>query len=143
MNTSKHTYESTFIVNAALDDAKIDGVIEKVKDVIVKHGGELRELFKWGRKRFAYPIKKKKNGFYIVCEFSAPGDVVSKLERHYQLDENILRYLTIHLEKKALQGRIKASELAKESGEEANSVEAGTPKDTSTPEDDNKKDKAV
>lgn len=108
-------YETTFIVNAALDDAQIDAVIEKVKDVIAKNGGEVRDLAKWGRKRFAYSIKKKNNGYYIVCEFSAPGESIAKLERHYQLDENIIRYLTIMLDKKALQSRIKPSDLVKQS----------------------------
>jgi small subunit ribosomal protein S6 len=111
---NKRLYESTFIVNAALDDAQIDAVIEKAKDVITKNGGELRDIAKWGRKRFAYSIKKKNNGFYVVTEFNATGDVVSKLERHYQLDENVIRYLTIALDKKALQSRIKPSDLLKQ-----------------------------
>jgi len=112
---NKKLYESTFIVNAALDDAQIDGVIEKVKDVIAKNGGEVRDLAKWGRKRFVYQIKKKNNGFYVVCEINATGDLVAKLERHYQLDENIIRYLTIALDKRALQSRIKPSDLLKQS----------------------------
>jgi small subunit ribosomal protein S6 len=112
MHHTKKIYESTFIVNASLDDHQIDGVIEKVKDVIVKNNGEIREMVKWGRKRFTYPIKKKNNGFYVIAEFSAPGDVVAKLERHYFLDESILRYLTIMLDKKALQGRPAPSLLA-------------------------------
>lgn len=112
---NKKLYESTFIVNAAFDDAQIDAVIEKVKDVITKNGGEVRDLAKWGRKRFAYPIRKKNNGFYVVCEFNATGDLVAKLERHYQLDENIIRYLTIALDKKALQSRIKPADLLKQS----------------------------
>jgi small subunit ribosomal protein S6 len=110
---NKKLYESTFIINAGLDDAQIDGVIEKVKDIITKNGGEMRDLAKWGRKRFVYTIRKKNNGFYVVCEFNATGDVIPKLERHYQLDENILRYLTIALDKKALQSRIKPSDLMK------------------------------
>lgn len=110
----KKLYESTFIVNAGLDDAQIDGVIEKMKDVVAKNGGEVRDLAKWGRKRFVYPIKKKNNGFYVVCEINATGDLVAKLERHYQLDENIIRYLTIALDKRALQARIKPSDLMKQ-----------------------------
>ncbi len=112
---NKKLYETTFVVNAALDDAQIDGVIEKVKDVIGKNGGEVHDLAKWGRKRFAYQIKKKNNGFYVVCEFNAPGDIVAKLERHYQLDESIIRYLTIALDKRALKSRIRPSDLLKQS----------------------------
>jgi small subunit ribosomal protein S6 len=121
---NKKLYESTFIVNAALDDAQIDTVIEKVKDLVTKNGGEVRDLAKWGRKRFAYTIKKKNNGFYVVCEFNATGDLVAKLERHYQLDESILRYLTIALDKKALQSRIKPSDLLKQTTPETPAAEA-------------------
>jgi small subunit ribosomal protein S6 len=110
----KRVYETTFIVNASLDDHQIDAVIEKVKDLITKNGGEIREFVKWGRKRFAYPLKKKNNGFYVVIEFSAPGDVIAKLERHYFLDENILRYLSLVLDKRALKARSAAALLAAE-----------------------------
>lgn len=111
MDHPKHVYETTFIVNATLDDAQIDGVINRVTDLIQKQGGEVRELVKWGRKRFAYPIAKKNNGFYVVCEFAATGQLIGKLERHYFLDENILRYLTVHLSPKVLKVRVPASEL--------------------------------
>jgi small subunit ribosomal protein S6 len=114
MPDAKRVYETTFIVNASLDDHQIDAVIEKVKDLIVKNGGEIRELVKWGRKRFAYPIRKKNNGFYVVIEFGSSGDIVAKLERHYFLDENILRYLTLVLDKRALKARTTAALLAAE-----------------------------
>jgi small subunit ribosomal protein S6 len=110
----KRVYETTFIVNASLDDHQIDTVIDKVKDLITKNGGEIREFVKWGRKRFAYPIKKKNNGFYVVIEFSAPGEVIAKLERHYFLDESILRYLSLVLDKRALAARTTAALLAAE-----------------------------
>lgn len=112
--THKRIYETTFIVNAGLDDPQIDAVIEKTKEVIVKNGGEIRDLLKLGRKRFVYPIKKKNNGFYAVIEFTAPGDTIAKLERHYQLDENIIRYLTIQLDKKALKAKAASADLLKD-----------------------------
>jgi len=107
------TYETTFIVNANLDDPVIDGIIEKIRDAIIKNGGEIVELTKWGRKRFAYPIKKKNNGFYVVCVFKAPTPFIAKLERYFTLEENILRYLIIALDKKALAARISGSDLIK------------------------------
>ncbi len=114
MSQKQKIYETTFIVNAGLDDPQIDAVIDKVKDLITKHGGEIMELAKWGRKRFAYPIKKKNNGFYVLCEFKSGGDIVARLERHFQLDENIIRFLIIALDKKSLQARISANDLMKQ-----------------------------
>ena len=108
MEKEHKIYETTFIVNAALDDAQIEVIIEKVKDIIVKNGGEVGSLEKWGRKRLAYTIEKKNNGFYAFFEFKGPGDLIAKMDRHYQLDEQIIRYLTIQLDKKAL----KAKEIA-------------------------------
>lgn len=108
MQKESKVYETTFIVNAALDDAQIEGVIEKVKDVIVKNGGEIRSAEKWGRKRLAYTINKKNNGYYAYFEFKAPGELIAKLERHFRLEELVIRHLTIQLDKKAL----KAKELA-------------------------------
>jgi len=98
-------YESTFIVNAALDDTQIESVIEKVKDVVLKNGGEIRAAEKWGRKRLAYTIDKKNNGFYAFLEFKAPGELLAKLERHFHLEEQVVRHLTIQLDKKALKAR--------------------------------------
>jgi ribosomal protein S6 len=85
-----------------------------VKDLITKNGGEILELAKWGRKRFAYPIKKKNNGFYVVFEFISSGDLVGRLEHHFVLDENIIRFLIIALDKHAIKGRISGNDLMKQ-----------------------------
>jgi small subunit ribosomal protein S6 len=114
MAQKKKIYETTFIVNANLDDMQIDAVIDKAKDLLVKNGGEILELAKWGRKRFAYPIKKKNNGFYVVIEFESSGDLVARLERHFLLDENIIRFLIIALNKNAIKGRISGNDLLKQ-----------------------------
>ena len=98
-------YESIIIVNATLEDAQIEAEIEKIKDFITKNNGEIRALEKWGRRRLAYAIKKKNNGFYCLYEFKAPGDLIAKLERQYLLNENIIRFLTVELNKKALKAK--------------------------------------
>jgi small subunit ribosomal protein S6 len=87
-------YESTFIVNASVDEAQIEAAIERAMDVITKNGGTILAVNKWGRKRLAYPISKKTTGFYCHIEFEAPGPVIALLDRSYQLDELVLRYLT-------------------------------------------------
>jgi small subunit ribosomal protein S6 len=105
-------YETTFIVNASLDDTQVDAVIGRVQDVIIKNGGTANALNKWGRKRLAYSINKKTNGFYVNVEFTAPAPLLASLERAFQLDEMILRFLTLQLDQKALAARAKAQAAA-------------------------------
>lgn len=101
MNTN--TYESAVIINAALDDEQINGILSRIKDFITNNGGEIREIENWGRKRLAYMINKSKIGYYAIYRFDAPTTIISKLERNYSLDEHILRYLTISLDKDAIE----------------------------------------
>ena len=105
MQYQTRIYESVIIINATLEDAQIEAEIEKIKDFILKNSGEMRALEKWGRRRLAYAIKKKNNGFYVLYEFKAPGDIVAKLERQYLLNENVIRFMTIELNKKALKAK--------------------------------------
>lgn len=98
-----HQYESTVIINAALEDDQIELVINKIKDGILQFGGEMVDLDRWGRKRLAYQIKKSKIGYYVVFRFTAPIDAIAKLERLYRLDETIIRFLTLKLDKYAVE----------------------------------------
>jgi small subunit ribosomal protein S6 len=105
----KRQYESTFIINASLEDAQIEAALNRASEAITRNGGEITAVNKWGRKRLSYPIQKKNNGFYVNLEFTAPGAVIPQLERVFLLDENILRYLTIVLDKKAIAARLQQS----------------------------------
>ncbi len=100
----KHNvYESAVIINAALDDDQIEQIISRIRESIVNNGGEIREVEKWGRKRLAYVVKKSKIGYYVFFRFNSPSNIISKLERSYSLDEQILRYLTIKLDSDAVE----------------------------------------
>ena len=100
---NKSVYESAILINAALDDEAIQTIIERIKETITTNGGEIMEVEDWGRKRLAYQVKKSKIGYYVIFRFNSLPDLVPKLERYYQLDETILRYLTISLSKDALE----------------------------------------
>ncbi len=101
MNTN--TYESAVIINATLDDEQIESIISRIKEFITNNGGDIREIENWGRKRLAYMINKSKIGYYAVFRFNAPTNIITKLERNYTLDEHILRYLTISLDRDAVE----------------------------------------
>ncbi len=120
----KRIYESVVIINATLEDEQVEATISRMQETITTHGGELIDVDKWGRKRLAYPIKKSKSGYYVVFRFSATTDLVATLERNYRLDENIIRYLTIQLDKFALEAIAKQKEASKNA--ELNALEAQT-----------------
>lgn len=99
------TYQSIVVIDSLLKSEEIDGIIEKVERIISNNGGKINELDRWGKKRLAYEIKKRQYGYYVEFLFDAPNNLISVLDREYGLDENILRYLTIHLNARALEQR--------------------------------------
>jgi small subunit ribosomal protein S6 len=101
----KRFYECTFIVNPGLDDGQIENTVKMAEDTIVKNGGEIVNIEQIGRRRLAYPIAKKHNGFYITIEFEAEGRLVEKVERFLTLDENVMRYLTVSLDHRELDAK--------------------------------------
>lgn len=107
-------YESVVLINAALEDEQIEATVSRILEIISTNGGELIEADKWGRKRLAYPINKSKSGYYLVIRFKASTQLISTLERNYRLDENIIRYLTIALDKEAMEAISKQKESSKQ-----------------------------
>ena len=99
---SKRYYESYIIIDGNLEDTAIDEEITKYESFFRKNEIEINNLERMGRKRLAYQIKKKQNGFYVCFQITAPPQTISKLERTYKLDENILRYLTVYMSPKTI-----------------------------------------
>ena len=100
---SKKYYESYIIIDGNLDDVTIEEVISKYDSVFTKNEIDVLQINKIGRRRMAYQIKKKQNGYYVCFEIMVSPGVIAKLERAYQLDENVLRYLSIHVSQKTKQ----------------------------------------
>ena len=98
-----NAYESTVMINAALDDEQIEVEVSRLQENIINFGGEIIEVEKVGRKRLAYIVNKSKIGYYAIFRFNAPSNIVAKLERSYSLNDNVLRFLTILLDKNALE----------------------------------------
>jgi small subunit ribosomal protein S6 len=98
----KNHYESYIIVDGNYEDNVIEEIIKKYDAFFKKNEVEIKNIDRIGRRRMAYQIKKKQNGFYICFELIAGPEVIAKLERMYKLDENIIRYLTIIMDKKTL-----------------------------------------
>lgn len=103
--SNRRLYETTYILNATLEDAEIEEAISRISEYIVHHGGTIREVNRWGRRRMAYPIKKRYNGFYVHCIFEAPPSSVPVIERFLILDDSVLRHLTVQLSERLIEYR--------------------------------------
>ncbi len=96
-------YETVFILTPVLSDAQMKEAVDKFKDILTNMGAEIINEENWGLKKLAYPIEKKSTGFYELVEFKAEPTVIANFELQLRRDERILRYLTIKMEKYAIE----------------------------------------
>jgi small subunit ribosomal protein S6 len=84
------------IVDAELDDDVIDAQVKRVAELIKQRGGEVKAEDRWGRRRFAYEINHKLEGYYVVYEFVGGSDL-DQLERALRLADEIVRHKVLRL----------------------------------------------
>ena len=87
-------YETIFVVDAALEQEQIDSVVEKFKSLI-EANATIDNMDVWGKKRLAYEINYKTEGYYVFVEFTSEPSFPAELERVYGITESILRSLII------------------------------------------------
>ena len=88
-------YELAVVVSAKIEDDARAEVIEKVKDLITRVGGNVTDVDEWGKRRFAYEIQKMKEGFYYFIHFEAESTVPAELEQRIRIMDHVLRYLCV------------------------------------------------
>lgn len=90
-------WESLFIIHPDRIEEK-DQILEKIKNLINSKEGEILKIEEWGLRRLAYPIQKKKQGYYILIEFYGLADLPKDLEEFFRIDERIMRFIIVKLE---------------------------------------------
>ncbi|WP_455377699.1 30S ribosomal protein S6 [Petrachloros mirabilis] len=98
-------YESLFIIRPSITDEETNALIEKMKAVAEKTGAQFLKAENWGRKKLAYEVRRERKGTYVYFYFKAPNNTVSELERAYRLEDNIIKFLSVHLEKELMARR--------------------------------------
>ena len=95
-------YELTYIIDAALEETARKELIEKVSALIAANGGEVEKVDEtfWGKRRLAYAINYKTEGWYVLVTMKAPAELPRELERNLQINEDVIRYLVVKLEEK-------------------------------------------
>lgn len=96
-------YETVFILNPVLSEEQIKETVKKYEDFLVSEGAKMVNKEDWGLKKLAYPIQHKKSGFYHLFEYEVDGQIIEPLELMYRQDERIMRYLTVRLDKHAIE----------------------------------------
>lgn len=96
-------YETVFILNPVLSEDQAKDTVEKFVKVLTKAGAEIVNRENWGLKKLAYPIQKKSTGFYNLLEFTAAPETINTLETEFRRDESVMRFLTIALDKDAVE----------------------------------------
>lgn len=84
-----------FIVAPEVEDDGLDGVIEKVSQMITANDGQITGVEPWGKRRLAYPIRKKDEGYYVLMHCQLQTEAIPALERSLKLTEEVLRYLLV------------------------------------------------
>ena len=88
-------YECLYIVAPDIVDEALDAVIAKFADFVTKNGGKVEDTTKIGLKKLAYPIKFKREGFYVLMNYEAEGNLPKDMEKLMNITDGILRSMSI------------------------------------------------
>jgi small subunit ribosomal protein S6 len=91
-------YEHVFLARQDLAQAQVDALAATATSIVEDNGGKVLKTETWGLRSLAYKIAKNRKAHYVMIEFSAPGPVVAELERQTQINEDIIRYMTIKVD---------------------------------------------
>ena len=98
MEIIKNFYESLFIVDVTGGEDAVKTSVEKFVGLINNNAETVYEVNEWGKRRLAYPINDKPEGYYVVVTFKADPEFPAEFERLANIDESILRSMVIRLE---------------------------------------------
>jgi len=91
-------YEAMYVIDTALEDQARNELIARFSGLVTQNGGTVDRIDEWGKRRLAYPINYKTEGYYVLMYVTAPPALPRELERNLQISESVLRYLVIRFE---------------------------------------------
>jgi small subunit ribosomal protein S6 len=98
-----NNYETVFITTPVLSESQMKETVDKFKKILTGNGAKIVHEENWGLRKLAYPIQKKSTGFYYLIQFQAEGTLIPGLETEFKRDERIIRFLTVALDKYAVE----------------------------------------
>ena len=96
-------YEHVLISKGDLPESQNKKLIDKYENIINKNSGKILKTEEWGLRILTYKIKNNKRGFYFHFKFNGIGDTIKELERAENIDEMLIRFLTVKVKKHDLE----------------------------------------
>ncbi|MBB5073612.1 small subunit ribosomal protein S6 [Bartonella callosciuri] len=92
-------YEHMFLARQEIAPQQVDELLNVYKGVIEAYGGKVGRIENWGLRSLAYRIRKNRKAYYVLLNIDAPATAIAEVERQMRINEDILRYMTIRVEK--------------------------------------------
>ena len=99
----RRDYELGFILDPEVNEEQSNAIIERIQQIVNNHDGEVVRVSQWGRRRLAYPIRHKRDGFYVFFDMILTPETVSELDRNMRVTEEVLRHIIIRRDPKIVQ----------------------------------------
>jgi len=100
MASQKYQYELTYVISGVVQQNQVDDIVRKINHLVESNDGDVLEVDEWGNQRLSYEIDRKRSGYYVNMYFKAPGSLINRLERELQINDDVLRYLTLRMDAK-------------------------------------------
>ncbi len=118
-------YEVMVILDAGLEEDGIRATVDRASKSLTSNGATVGKVDRWGKRRFAYEVNHRGEGYYLLINFEAEPAAVSELDRMLGLADEVIRHKVIRLPEKVTVGS--ASEAAKPPGATNSDSAGGTP----------------
>jgi small subunit ribosomal protein S6 len=92
-------YEHVFMARQDVSAQQVETMTEQFKGIIEAAGGTISKIEYWGVKSLAYRIKKNRKAHFALMNISAPAAGVAEMERQMKINEDVIRFMTIKVEK--------------------------------------------
>ncbi|HLX58232.1 MAG TPA: 30S ribosomal protein S6 [Ktedonobacteraceae bacterium] len=99
----RRDYELGFILNPEVSEEQSSSILERIQQIVTIHDGQVVRVNQWGRRRLAYPIEHKRDGFYVFIDMILTPETVSELDRTLKVTEEVLRHIIIRRDPKSAQ----------------------------------------
>ena len=95
---SDRVYEILFIVDPNLGEPEVDALAAQIQGYVEKEGGRIQKVEKWGKKRLAYPVRKHREGSYVLIVAEGTGEIIKEIERRIRVTDGVVRYLSVRVD---------------------------------------------